>query len=155
MPLLPLEMYPLTYRINILHGDSHFCLIKSACFSKVWSVACLLYFWQEVHSTDLRKREASTYLYLDGQGRVPMVPFTMKYIIIIITIIIIVIITIIIIIYMTYIYLYHTIYLILYHHWIHQKKKQDFVNLVKRSTFTFTFTATGPGDPAEQTAPGR
>jgi hypothetical protein len=103
MPLLPLEMYPLTYRINILHGDSHFCLIKSACFSKVWSVACLLYFWQEVHSTDLRKREASTYLYLDGQGRVPMVPFTMKYIIIIITIIIIVIITIIIIIYMTYI----------------------------------------------------
>jgi hypothetical protein len=99
MPLLPLEMYPLTYRINILHGDSHFCLIKSACFSKVWSVACLLYFWQEVHSTDLRKREASTYLYLDGQGRVPMVPFTMKYIIIIITIIIIiVIITIIIII---------------------------------------------------------
>ena len=153
MPLLPLEMYPLTYRINILHGDSHFCLIKSACFSKVWSVACLLYFWQEVHSTDLRKREASTYLYLDGQGRVPMVPFTLKYIIII-TIIIIVIITIIIIIYMTYISISYYISNII-SSLNSPEKKQDFVNLVKRSTFTFTFTATGPGDPAEQTAPGR
>ena len=114
-------MYPLTYRINIPHGDSHFCLIKSARFSKIWSVACLLYFWQEVRSTDLRKREASTYLYLDGQGRVPMVRFTIKYIIIIIIIIItiiiitiiiiIVIIAIIIIIYMTYISISYILYI--------------------------------------------